>query len=204
MIVLTSDTWTLLQKRKKPFTQINRFIITTHVNPDGDGIGSELGLLRFLRRLGKEACIVNSTWTPRKYQFLERPSEIFFMNHMTLRSLTQLQVIFILDISKWERLGPMHSVIQNHPALKICIDHHPLCGDFADINWICQEACASGELVLQLITEMNAPLTTDIAEPLYASILTDTGAFRFPNTNSPDSCCRISIASNRNQSCANL
>jgi phosphoesterase RecJ-like protein len=176
-------------KTKEAIYANHRFIITTHVNPDGDGIGSELGLLRFLRSLGKEAYILNSTWTPRKYKFLERPSEIFLFDPTDNAVFDTAQVIFILDISKWERLGPMHPAVQNHPALKICIDHHPLCGDFADINWICQEACASGELVLQLITDMQVPLTQEIAEPLYASILTDTGAFRFPNTN-----CRTHIA----------
>ncbi|HSE39297.1 MAG TPA: bifunctional oligoribonuclease/PAP phosphatase NrnA [Acidobacteriota bacterium] len=171
-------------KTKEAIKGNDRFIITTHVNPDGDGIGSELGLLRFLRSLGKEARVVNSTFTPRKYQFLERPSEIFLYDPHDHSFFDSAQVIFILDISKWERLGPMHHVVQNHPALKICIDHHPLCGDFADVNWICQEACASGELVLQLIAEMQRSLTREIAEPIYASILTDTGAFRFPNTNS--------------------
>ena len=162
----------------------NRFLITTHVNPDGDGIGSELGLLRFLQGLRKEAVIVNSTCTPIKYRFLEHQSEIHLFDPRNSAALTQAEVIFILDISKWDRLGPMNQVIRNHPGLKICIDHHPLSGDFADINWICHDACASGELVLKLITEMGGQLTADIAEPLYASILTDTGAFRFPNTNS--------------------
>ena len=103
-------------KTKEAINANQRFIITTHVNPDGDGIGSELGLLRFLKRLGKEACIVNSTWTPRKYQFLERPSEIFLYEPHDTSIIDKAQVIFILDISKWERLGPMHSVIQNHPG----------------------------------------------------------------------------------------
>jgi phosphoesterase RecJ-like protein len=170
-------------KTKEAIKGNDRFIITTHVNPDGDGIGSELGLLRFLRSLGKEARIINSTCTPRKYKFLERPSEIFLYDPNDLSFFDSAQVIFILDISKWERLGPMHQPVQNHPALKICIDHHPLCGDFADVNWICQEACASGELVLELISNIQGKLTKEIAEPIYASILTDTGAFRFPNTN---------------------
>lgn len=170
-------------RTKEAVLSNNRFLITTHVNPDGDGIGSELGLLRFLQGLGKEATIVNSTCTPCKYQFLERRSEIHLYDPRNCAALTQAEVIFILDISKWERLGPMNPAVRNHPALKICIDHHPLSGDFADVNWICQDACASGELVLRLITEMGGPLTAEIAEPLYASILTDTGAFRFPNTN---------------------
>src|SRR5262245_25120704 len=104
----------------------NRFLITTHVNPDGDGIGSELGLLRFLQGLAKLAVIVNSTCTPVKYRFLEHQSEIHLFDSRNGAGLTQAEVIFILDISKWDRLGPMNHVIRNHSALKICIDHHPL------------------------------------------------------------------------------
>jgi phosphoesterase RecJ-like protein len=174
-----------LAKTKEAIQNHQRFLITTHVNPDGDGIGSELGLMRFLRGLGKDAVVLNATPTPRNYQFLDRQNEIllFRPDSPPPAELTKAEAIFILDISKWERLGPMHPIIKNHPGLKICIDHHPLNGDFADVNLICQDACASGELVLRLIVDMGTPLTAEIAEPLYASILTDTGAFRFPNTN---------------------
>lgn len=159
------------------------FVVTTHVNPDGDGIGSELGLYRFLRDLGKNVRVVNSTPTPRNYQFLDRNGEILLFDLANPSGfLNGAEVIFIVDISRWERLGPMNDIVRSHPAIKICIDHHPVNGDFADINLICEDACASGELVLRVLESMNGMLTASIAEPLYASILTDTGTFRFPNT----------------------
>jgi phosphoesterase RecJ-like protein len=171
-----------LEKTREVILQHQSFLITTHINPDGDGIGSELALARFLQGMGKNVRVVNSTPTPKKYRFLDIANEIRLFPE--LGNLPQTDVIFILDISRWERLGNMAQMIRNHPGIKICIDHHPLHGNFADINLICEDACASGELVLRLINSMNVPITPHIAEPLYASILTDTGAFRFPNTSS--------------------
>ncbi len=173
-----------LESTKEAIARHKTFFVTTHINADGDGIGSELGLARFLRKLGKTATVLNSTPTPRNYRFLDPGNEIEIFNAASAPTdFGHVEAIFIVDISKWERLGPMTEFVRHHPALKICIDHHPVCGDFADVNLICQEACASGELVLDVINSLSVPLTPEIAEPLYASILTDTGAFRFPNTN---------------------
>ena len=171
-----------LEKTRDVVLQHQRFLITTHINPDGDGIGSELALARFLQDMGKEVTVVNATPTPRKYRFLDNSSAIrIFDDH---GHLPEADAVFILDISRWERLGNMAQLIRTHPGIKICIDHHPVHGNFADINLICEDACASGELVLRLINSMGYSVTAQIAEPLYASILTDTGAFRFPNTSS--------------------
>jgi phosphoesterase RecJ-like protein len=171
-----------LEKTREVVLNHQSFLITTHINPDGDGIGSELALARFLQNMGKNVRVVNSTPTPRKYNFLDTSSAIsVYDDH---GKLPDAQVVFILDISRWERLGNMAQLIRNHQGIKICIDHHPVNGNFADINLICEDACASGELVLRLINAMGCSLTPQIAEPLYASILTDTGAFRFPNTSS--------------------
>jgi bifunctional oligoribonuclease and PAP phosphatase NrnA len=171
-----------LEKTRTAILNHQNFLITTHINPDGDGVGSELGLARFLVNIGKTVSVVNSTPTPRRYSFLDWNGLIETFD--ATKGLPPAEVVFILDISKWERLGDMSHVIRNYPGIRICIDHHPVKGDFADINLICEDACASGELVLRLINSMKGSLTPEIAEPLYASILTDTGAFRFPNTSS--------------------
>lgn len=171
-----------LEKTREVVLNHQSFLITTHIHPDGDGIGSELALARFLQNMGKHVMVVNSTPTPRRYRFLDTSSAILVYEE--LGHLPDAQVIFVLDISRWERLGNMAQLIRTHPGIKICIDHHPVNGNFADINLICEDACASGEVVLRLINSMGNGLTPQIAEPLYASILTDTGAFRFPNTSS--------------------
>ena len=171
-----------LEKTREVILNHKSFLITTHINPDGDGVGSELALARFLQGMGKQVAVVNSTPTPRKYSFLDSTNLIRVFEEPD--GLPPAQVVFILDISRWERLGNMSQLIRNFPGIRICIDHHPVQGNFADINLICEDACASGELVLRLINSMSGRLTAEIAEPLYASILTDTGAFRFPNTSS--------------------
>ena len=171
-----------LEKTREVILHHHHFLITTHINPDGDGVGSELALARFLKGMGKQVAVVNSTPTPRKYTFLDTSNVIRIFEEP--EGLPPAEVVFILDISRWERLGNMAHFIRNYPGIRICIDHHPVQGNFADINLICEDACASGELVLRLINSMNGELTPEIAEPLYASILTDTGAFRFPNTSS--------------------
>jgi phosphoesterase RecJ-like protein len=171
-----------LEKTREVILNHQNFLITTHINPDGDGVGSELGLARFLMNIGKRVSVVNSTPTPRRYRFLDCDNIIQLFDETN--GLPPAEAVFILDISKWERLGNMSQVIRNYPGIRICIDHHPVKGSFADINLICEDACASGELVLRLINSMKGRLTQSIAEPLYASILTDTGAFRFPNTSS--------------------
>ncbi|MCI0604138.1 bifunctional oligoribonuclease/PAP phosphatase NrnA [bacterium] len=171
-----------LQKTREVVLQHQSFLITTHIHPDGDGIGSELALARLLQGMGKTVEVVNSTPTPRKYRFLD-PANVIRLFDST-GPLPDAEVVFILDISRWERLGNMAQLIRNHPGIKICIDHHPVNGNFADVNLICEDACASGEIVLRFINFMGSELTAQIAEPLYASILTDTGAFRFPNTSS--------------------
>ena len=171
-----------LEKTREVVLRNQTFLITTHIHPDGDGIGSELALARFLQNIGKQVIVVNSTPTPRKYRFLDTSDSIRVFDNSG--RLPDAEVVFVLDISRWERLGNMAQLIRNHPGIKICVDHHPVNGNFADINLICEDACASGELVLRLINSMGSSLTPDIAEPLYASILTDTGAFRFPNTSS--------------------
>jgi len=173
----------LFEKTQELIRDNDDFLITTHVFPDGDGIGSELALARFLAELGKKARILNASPTPRNYRFLDHDRQIMLWDPAGTPAQTEpAEVIFIVDICRWERLGPMNEVVRRHPATKICIDHHPVNGDFADINLICEDACASGELLLRLITAMGADLTPRIAEPLYASILADTGVFRFANT----------------------
>jgi len=163
----------------------DRFLLVTHVNPDGDGIGSQLALHRFLKKLGKSSVIITSQQCPVNYRFLdtEGDAQVFDPSiHEAIISATD--AIFILDISNWDRLGKCGPFLQESGALKICIDHHISNNKFADINLIDVGASSTGELIYRLITGMGAEVTMDIAEPLYVSIITDTGSFRFSNTNS--------------------
>ncbi len=181
-----------MNEMKEQFDQIekvirdkDRFLLVTHVNPDGDGIGSQIALHRYLTGLGKTSAIINGQPIPFNYHFLDEKSEVEVFDaavHEPIIAATE--VIFILDISNRDRLGKCGQPVEDSGALKICIDHHISNDKFADINLIDVSASSTGELIYRLITGMGGEITREIAEPLYVSIITDTGSFRFSNTNS--------------------
>ena len=165
--------------------QKDRFVLVTHVNPDGDGIGSEIALHRYLTGLGKSSAIVNGHPAPLNCRFLDVGSEVqVFDPSAHAETVASADAVFILDISNWDRLGRCGPPVRESGALKICIDHHISNDKFAEINLIDEDASSTGELIYRLITGMGGEITPEIAEPLYVSIVTDTGSFRFSNTNS--------------------
>lgn len=166
------------------------FIITSHINPDCDALGSELALAEQLRCLGKEATVINSDATPPMYRFLDskrRIKQYLPTKHTAL--IHRAEVIFVLDASGgWERLGAVGQALAQAPALKICIDHHPDTTDFVDIAVIDTNAAATAELIYDLFITMGGKLSKQMAQAIYAAIITDTGNFRFPKTNAKTHC----------------
>jgi phosphoesterase RecJ-like protein len=160
-----------------------KFLITTHVNPDGDAIGSELALHAFLRILGKESRIINGNLTPDRYSFLDTEGdiEVYSEEEHSAKDF-DCDAIFVLDISNLARLGALGGLVQSSRTRKVCIDHHISNDRFADVNVIQPAASATGELIYDLIMSMRGWLDGRIALFLYVSILTDTGGFRFSNT----------------------
>lgn len=164
--------------------QHNHFVLTTHVHPDGDGLGCEVALAAFLKQLGKEVAVVNSDPMPETLEFLD-PQGSFRVYHPDRDHATVVnsEVIFVLDSSEgWNRLGKLGEVAQDSSATTVCLDHHPDGGAFADIVVIDTTAGATGELVFELIDHMGSELTRDMAMALYVAIVTDTGSFRFGKT----------------------
>ena len=172
---------------------INRyhsFIITSHINPDCDALGSELALAEQLRHLGKQVVVINSDATPFMYRFLDpkrRIKRYFLAKHAAI--IHRADVIFVLDASGgWERLGAVGQALAQAPAMKICIDHHPDAIDFVDLAVIDTKAAATAELIYDLFVAMEGKLSTQIAQSLYAAIITDSGNFRFPKTSAKTHC----------------
>ena len=166
------------------------FLLTSHINPDGDALGSELALAEYLESLGKKVTIINSDPVPAIYQFLDRERKIRRFSPKRHASLiARIEVIIVLDASGgWSRIGSIGPMLEQSQAIKLCIDHHPDWHPFADITVIDTEAAATGELIYSLIRTMGGVITKDIAEFLYAAILTDTGSFRFPKTRPQTHC----------------
>ncbi|RMF63147.1 MAG: bifunctional oligoribonuclease/PAP phosphatase NrnA [Calditrichaeota bacterium] len=160
-----------------------RFVLTTHVNPDGDGLGSEAALALFLESLGKDAYIYNSSPVPENYRFLDPEQRMQVYDSNTHReTLLTADYIVVLDISDWNRLRQVGMDFRDVRIPKICIDHHPPYEKFGDIRLVDVEASSTGEIVYELIKYCGGTFTREIAEALYVSILTDTGSFRFTNT----------------------
>jgi phosphoesterase RecJ-like protein len=157
--------------------QYRTFLITSHVRLDGDALGSELALSSALRGLGKEALIYNQDQTPDNYRFLPGSGDIV----QTLRNPEKYDVVFVLDCSDLDRIGAPAKVIGSMPRI-INIDHHVSNGGFCDVVYIDREASSTGELIYRLIRQMGVPLTKDVANNLYAAIMTDTGGFCYRNT----------------------
>jgi len=166
------------------FETKRRFLITTHVNPDGDGLGAELGLWAYLRSLGKDVRIVNPDDLPPRYEFLAREGK-FEPYDPALHDpvIADREVVVVLDISKWERLEELGEKLRTSKALKVCIDHHPYeANGMADLYGVDLTAAATGQLVYEMIRDQGHPVDRRMATGFYVSILTDTGSFRFSNS----------------------
>ena len=150
------------------------FAITTHIKPDGDGVGSSLGLCWLLRSLGKEAEVVINGEIPQAYRSLPGADEIRDVKYVNGR----YDAVFVIECSDLDRPG-----IQGLDKLTtVNIDHHATSEHFGSINWIDSTASAVGEMIYNLCKAIGGRITKEIAECVYMALVTDTGSFHFPNT----------------------
>ena len=150
------------------------FAITTHVRPDGDGIGSSLGLCWLLRSLGKSAEVIVRDGIPAAYAQLPGADEIKQINEVN----GKYDAIFVIECSDLARPGIKG--LENQ--FTVNIDHHATSEHFGTINWIDQTASAVGEMIYNLCKAIGGRITREIAECVYLALVTDTGSFHFPNT----------------------
>ncbi|NIR48142.1 bifunctional oligoribonuclease/PAP phosphatase NrnA [candidate division KSB1 bacterium] len=175
---------TSLEKVRNCINRGQRFVLTTHVNPDGDGLGAEAAISALLTDIDKDVFIYNSSPVPPNYRFLDPDKQMVVYDPKHHREILRTaDAILILDISDWHRLRELGREIKDLQITKICIDHHPLQEKFGDLKLVDVEACSTGEIVYNLIKFCNLPITKEIAQALYTCIMTDTGSFRFSNTN---------------------
>jgi phosphoesterase RecJ-like protein len=160
-----------------------RICLTTHVNPDGDGLGSEVGLVHLLRARGLTATIANPTLTPDRFDFLFRDLPGVDHSGDAVKELRRADVIVVLDISDLGRLGMLAETVHDRGVPVACIDHHVSPGTLPNgPRYVDPSAAATGELVAEIALANGWPLAPDSARALYVAILTDTGGFRFSNT----------------------
>ena len=161
----------------------SRFVLTTHINPDGDGLGSALALHLLLTSLGKESHIITTTPVSASYAFMD-PEKRFFETYSGVHKETiySADVIFVLDISVLHRLGIVGDVVQRSHGRLVCIDHHSSNNFRGDVKLIDDRAAATAVLVHELFKQGGFAITKEVAEALYLGIMTDTGCFRFSNS----------------------
>jgi bifunctional oligoribonuclease and PAP phosphatase NrnA len=161
-----------------------RFVLTSHIRPDCDALGSELGMAGILESMGKEVTIVNGHQTPPILTFLDPSQRIRVIGEHVQVDDVQGDCLIILDTSAWAQLGPMAEVLRRWTGAKICIDHHVGEDDLGTQFFKDTSAEATGHLVTKLAQHARVKITKAMATALYAAIATDTGWFRFASTTS--------------------
>jgi phosphoesterase RecJ-like protein len=160
-----------------------RLVLTTHVNPDGDGLGSEAGLAHLLRGAGFTVTVANPNRTPPRFGFLFEELAGVDRSAEAVKEIRRADAVIVLDISDLGRLGMLGDVVRDRGVPVLCVDHHVSGGDLPPgPRYVDPGAAATGELVWELAQANGWPLTREAARALYVAILTDTGGFRFSNT----------------------
>lgn len=162
----------------------NSFLISTHVNPDADAIGSELAFYLLLKRIGKEVYIINNNSTPYNLEFLDKDSVIKKYNkEVHDEIINNVDVIVVLDLNHLSRIVRMEESVRNSGKLFLCIDHHQNPENFSENMFIDDSYSSTGEIIFDFIKETKlTKLDYELALPIYTAIMTDTGSFRFERT----------------------
>lgn len=167
----------------RPFTKLvseaRSFVLTSHMRPDCDAIGSEIALTLALRSLGKTARIINGDAVPPHIAWIDPYHDVQVLGRDVTAADAECDVHIIVDTTAWAQLGPMADVIRNSTARKVVIDHHVSQDDLGAELFKDTTSESSGRLVLGAIEALNVKLTKEMATPLFAAIATDTGWFRF-------------------------
>ncbi len=151
-----------------------KFAITSHVRPDGDSLGSSLGLCWLLRALDKDVEVIMRDPVPHAYQQLPGANEV----RVTPKVDDDYHAVFVIECSDIDRPG----LIDLEKQFVVNIDHHSTTALFGKINWIDSTASAVGEMVYNLCKATGVRVTKEIAECVYTALITDTGSFHYSNT----------------------
>jgi phosphoesterase RecJ-like protein len=168
-----------------------RVLITSHRDPDGDSVGSQLALAELVESWGKSCRIINQGDLPNKYAFLDPSGKIENVEILPEEQkdvVPASDLVLVLDCTSLKRVGEVEKFIPSASPL-VNIDHHPDNEHFGSFNYVDVQASAAGEIVFDLLQISQFGITPAVANQLYAAILSDTGRFKFSNT-SPG-CLRV-------------
>jgi len=166
-----------------------RVVITTHHKPDADALGSSLGMAGYLKKKHHNVAVITPSDYPEFLSWMKGNEEVINYEVDKLKPLASelvanADLIFCLDFNCLKRINSLGEKVRNSKAKKILIDHHLDPERFADFEYISTDAAATAELVYELVKNIGEDhlIDKDIAESLYAGIMTDTGQFKHPNT----------------------
>ena len=160
-----------------------RFLLTTHINPDGDAIGSEVAFARMLRALGKVVHVLNDSPTPPAFTWLglEAPVEVY-SEALAETRFAEANALVVLDTSNQQRIGRLANHIARHAIAVAIVDHHVTHDGFGEVNVIEPACAATAVLVYELMLEAGVDPDPVTADALFVGLATDTGHFRYSNT----------------------
>ncbi|MBI35138.1 MAG: DHH family phosphoesterase [Flavobacteriales bacterium] len=164
-----------------------RVVIVTHKNPDGDAMGSSLGLAGVLKKKGCEVKVIAPTEYPTFLNWIKGNEDVLIWgNHNTLikKNISQAELIFCLDFNALHRIDEVGDLVFDAEGKKVMIDHHQQPDDFVDYMISNTSASSTAEMVYEFVESMGDEdlIDGDIGEALYCGVMTDTGSFRFPST----------------------
>ncbi|EPR39231.1 phosphoesterase RecJ domain protein [Desulfococcus multivorans DSM 2059] len=156
-----------------------RILLASHVNPDGDAVGALIALALALEKSGKRTTMYNESPIPAVYRFLPAVDRIVSRID---RNTTPFDAVVILDCSNMDRIGRLAADAASL-GVTLNIDHHPSNTGFGDLQYVDTGACSTAEMVYRIVKAIGVSMDRDISTAIYTGILTDTGSFRFANTN---------------------
>lgn len=168
-----------LRTIKTAINKFDRFLISSHINPEGDSIGSQVAMASLLKQLGKTPIILNEGPVPHALQFIKGTEEIL----KEMPANFDFQAAVILDCPDLTRIGVVAGHITNDKTV-INIDHHVSNENFGRYNWVDAERSSAGEMIFELFKAFKSKIDYDNAVALYVAIMTDTGSFKYTNTSS--------------------
>lgn len=171
-----------LEKLAQRIHSSKSFILTSHIRPDCDALGSEMGMLGILQQLGKDVRIINGHPTPPVLTFLDPSQKIEVIHEHVRPQDISADCFIVLDTSAWAQLGPMGDVLRGFSGKKLCVDHHVGEDELGTEFFKDTSAEATGHLVAKIAKHLGVNMTKPMATALYAAIATDTGWFRFSST----------------------
>lgn len=163
-----------------------RVLVTTHVRPDGDALGTAAAMVMGMRKAGVQSEVLLLSHLPRKYSF------VFTENDVTSRDVEagwparfpfeDFDALLVVDTGTWSQLPGLQERIKDWNVPKLVLDHHLTQQDWADVKLVDTKAAAAGEIAADLLDEWNVPLDQPIASALFLAIVSDTGWFQYSNT----------------------